>query len=479
MNAHAKGKTCYSFQADQLELKTALAMFAQANGLNIVPDTDVTGTVTLNVRNLPLEQMMRALLDASDCSWHEEDGLIRVRNFETRSFIVDYLRMARNGRGSSSATLNSATAGAGGGGGGGGGAPGGAGQSGSSVNLTADNNIDFWKDLKEGLGLILSEFGKHSLAVNTTAGIIQVSDRPSVLKNVESFLRAIGQSVHRQVDIEAELYDVTLNDQFQFGIDWVHLARAYGGTLGFGGATLPIANGAAALQDSALGGLNRTVGTGNIGGNPNTLVFQNFNTAAAINALQQQGRVEVLSQPRIRTLNNQTALIKVGTETPFFAQTFQNSQSQSGNQTASGQQITTITVGTILSITPQISDNDWVSLDISPVLTKLVGQETSPDGNATAPILDTKQASTLVRVHDGTTIVLGGLIQTENLKNETKVPLLGDLPWVGKLFTGTFKSKTKEELVIFVTPHIVREDEVSAKLPPEAGINALQMGAPH
>jgi type II secretory pathway component GspD/PulD (secretin) len=212
-----------------------------------------------------------------------------------------------------------------------------------------------------------------------------------------------------------------------------------------------------------LGGLNRLVGFGNLGGNQHTLVFTNFNTAAAVNALKQQGNVEVISKPRIRTLNNQTALIKVGTETPFFSQTFQANQSQSGNQTFSGDQITTITVGTILSITPQISDNDWIALDISPVLSSLVGTETSPSKTATAPVLDTKQASTLVRVRDGVTVVLGGLIQSEHAKNDKKVPLLGDIPGLGKLFSGTFRFKQKKELVIFVTPYIVRENESSVQ----------------
>jgi type II secretory pathway component GspD/PulD (secretin) len=241
------------------------------------------------------------------------------------------------------------------------------------------------------------------------------------------------------------------------------VAEAYGGGLGFGAATLPVAVGGAQLQDSALAGLNHIIG----GANPLALVFTNFNTSAAINALKQQGNVEVISQPRIRTLNNQTALIKVGTETPFFNETFQSQQSQSGNTTTSGDQITTITVGTILSITPQISGDDWVSLDISPVLTSLVATETSPSGTATAPVLDTKQASTLVRVRDGTTIVLGGLIQTQRARNDRKIPVLGDIPGLGKLFTGIFRSKVKKELVIFVTPHVVRENETSAPPMPE------------
>jgi len=95
-----------------------------------------------------------------------------------------------------------------------------------------------------------------------------------------------------------------------------------------------------------------------------------------------------------------------------------------------------------------------------------VATETSPSRTATAPVLDTKQASTLVRVRDGVTVVLGGLIQTEKAYNDKKVPVLGDIPGLGKLFTGTYRFKQKKELVIFVTPYIVRENEspVDSKL---------------
>src|SRR6266702_244963 len=104
---------------------------------------------------------------------------------------------------------------------------------------------------------MLTTSGKTSMSINKTAGIIQVTDRPSAIKRVEHYLASVDKSVHRQVEIEAKLYDVTLNDQFQFGIDWVQVGKAYGGALGFGGATLPVATGSAQLQDSAIGGLNR------------------------------------------------------------------------------------------------------------------------------------------------------------------------------------------------------------------------------
>src|SRR6266511_1701873 len=122
-------KKLYSFHAEGQELKSALAVFAQANGLNIVPDQDVTGQVTLDVRDLPLEKMMQALMEAHDFAWKDEGGLIRVRNTETRMFNIDYLRLSRKGEGKSLATLGSGAAGggAGGAGGGGGGGSGGGG----------------------------------------------------------------------------------------------------------------------------------------------------------------------------------------------------------------------------------------------------------------------------------------------------------------------------------------------------------------
>ena len=503
----APGRSVFSFRAEGLEMKSALALFARANNLNIVPDEDVAGTVTLDVHDLSLERMMAALLEAHDVAWTEEGGLIRVHNTQTRMYQIDYLRLSRKGTGKSNATLGSGATGGGQGGGGGGqgggggggqggggggqgGGQGGGGQSGggtsfgsgsSSVNLTAEDTIDFWKELTDEIGFMLTPAGKTSLSINKTAGIVQITDRPSAIKRVEHYLDSVGKNVHRQVEIEAKLYDVTLSDQFQFGIDWVHAVKAYGGALALGGATLPVGIGGAQLQDSALGGLNRfgIVGTSastTPGGNPTTLVFQNFNTVAAVNALKQQGSVEVISTPRIRTLNNQTALIKVGEEVPFFNTTTTILPGTTAGTSTILQEtaVSSITIGTILSITPQVSSDDWISLDISPVLTSLKSVVTlsssggggggtggggggSGASGATAPDLDTKQASTLVRVRDGTTVVLGGLIQTQKARNATKVPLLGDIPWLGKLFTGTLKANQKKELVIFVTPTIIRE----------------------
>jgi MSHA type pilus biogenesis protein MshL len=436
------GKQLFSFRAQDVELKTALALFARANRLNVIPDHDVSGRVTIDIQNLPLTNALSALLLASDCAWSQQGELILVQAAETKLFRLNYLRLTRKGTGSSSATLASG-AGSGGGGGGGAGAAGagGGGQGGSAINLQQDNFVDFWKELREELMQLLTERGKQTLAINMTAGIIQVTDRPTALRRVASYLEGMEKTVHRQVNIEAKLYDVILNDQFQLGVDWQHAAQTYGGKLTVAGApSLLTAGGGFDLKPSAF-----------------SAGFQNDNTKVLLQALKEQGEVRVISKPSIRTLNNQTALIKVGAETPFFTRNsvFLPGSTSGSTTTIQEDQVTTVTVGTVLAITPQIAPDDWITLDISPVLTSLVETRLSPSRTTTAPVLDIKQASTLIRVRSGETIVMGGLIQNETSEINRKVPLIGDIPLLGKLFQGRVNSSRRRELVMFITAQLV------------------------
>ena len=142
---------------------------------------------------------------------------------------------------------------------------------------------------------------------------------------------------------------------------------------------------------------------------------------------------------------------------PFFNQTTTFLPGTLNSNTAAFQsdQIQLITIGTILYITPQIGDNGIITMDLSPVITTLVDTRTSPSKATTAPVLDIKQASTLVRIPNGSTIVIGGLIQETTSEDERKVPLLGDIPALGALFRSKQTAKEKKELVIFLTPTIV------------------------
>jgi MSHA type pilus biogenesis protein MshL len=430
--------------------------------------------VTLDVVDLPLERLMQALLEAHDLAWSEEEGLIRVRVAQTRSYTVNYLRMTRSGKGSSAVTLSSSSStggsgggsgggGAGGGGGGGGaggggagGSGGGSGNSGSSMNLNLDNPVEFWKELEEQLAKLVTAVGRESLAINKTAGLIQVTDRPSAHKRIEGFLAQMGIAVARQVDLEAKLYDVTLNNQSQFGVDWQKIAFISGGELT--GIGSPFGNPSQLdLARNALRPSYLNPGGGAAVHRPSyTMIYESDSVKAVLNALQEQGEVNVISQPRLRTLNNQTAIMKVGTDQPFFTRQTQIVSGNGAFSESSGDNVSIITVGTVLAITPQIAADGWITLDITPAITSFVEEKQSPSGDSSAPVLDIKQSSTIVRMRDGETIVMGGLIQNGSSKAQRKIPLLGDIPGLGKLFQGNFSATQKKELVVFLTPTIVR-----------------------
>jgi type II secretory pathway component GspD/PulD (secretin) len=181
---------------------------------------------------------------------------------------------------------------------------------------------------------------------------------------------------------------------------------------------------------------------------------------AVIQALQQQGEVKTVAQPRLRALNNQTAFIKVGEDRPFFrlqqATTLQQPGiSTSYNQTQETFSISTITIGTILAVTPQIDDARMITLDVLPAITRLQAIVMSPDGRQTAPVTEVKQASTIVRLRDGETAIIGGLISEETGDTTRAVPVLGKMPLVGGAFRSTGKIRARTELVIFLTPRLV------------------------
>ena len=444
----------YSFSAKDLDIRDAVALFARSNDLNIIPDPDVTGTVSVEFRNLPIEKSLEAMLSSFGYYAEASGGLIRVRNVRTEFFTVDYLRLIRSGNGSSSANISSASskswgAGGGAGGGSGGGSGGSGGSSGSgdstSVSISKSDSVDFWSEVESQLKEMLSPSGK--IAINRVSGTIMVTDQKTHVDRIGTYLKHIKKTLHRQVDLEAQIYEVVLNDEFHFGIDWQNVmikAGEWAASSGGVPAGIPSSN---LTVQNPIGG--------NTPGQPAlSLALTKDETKIVVDALKEMGNLEVVSQPRIRTLNNQSAMIKVGTDKPFFRRSSNVTTANGGTQTQSNVEIVSVTIGTILSLTPQISDDGWITMDISPVITRLVNTAQGPDGS-TAPEVDIKQASSLVRVPQGSTVVIGGLIQNERYKTTRKVPVLGDIPGLGYAFRGVYDDTRKTELVIFITPTIV------------------------
>lgn len=441
----------YSFSAKDLDVKDALALFARNNELNIVPDTDIAGQVTVDFRNLTLEKSMEAILDTFGYYGEIDRGLIRVRKSRTEFFTVDYVRLIRSGAGSSAATITSSS-----------GSPGGSGigaqpsalgdratgntGDGASVSISKTDSIKFWDELEEQLKSVLSPSGK--LAINRMVGTIMVTDHKANVDRVATYLKQIKRALHLQVDLEAQIFEVVFDDEFHFGIDWQNvMASVEKWAISSGGTAVGIPS-SRLIVDNPIGG--RTPGRGAL-----SLAITKDQTRVVIEALKEQGHLEVVSQPRIRTLNNQAAMVKVGTDKPFFRKTSFVTAGTGPIQTTTDVHVQGVTIGTVLSLTPQISEDGWITMDISPVITRLVDSVVGPE-ESTAPEVDIKQTSSLVRVREGTTVVIGGLIQNERYKTTRKVPFLGDIPGLGYAFRGVFENKRRTELVIFITPTIVR-----------------------
>ena len=435
----AAAEPVYSFKARNMEINSALRLFATAYKLNIVADKEVNGTVSVAFHSLPFDQSMQAILGSLGYFWEEDNGLIRVRQIDQRIFTINYLRMSRTEEGSHQATVSSTSSGGSSGGSSSGGAQG------SKFSIAHSDEIAFWKELEEQLKTMVSKADYARVIVNKMSGTIQVVDDHSHVEAISMFLNKLNQAIHRQIAIEVQIVEVTLNEDFNFGIDWTALDNSLTGFV-FDVTTGNIITTALAGTAATVNPLNATVGYNSSNGNK---------FSSIVNALEEQGDVNIVSKPHIRTLNNQPALIKVGTDRTFFSRKTVVTATAAGTTNNVNDTAQVITEGIVLSITPQISEDNWVMMDVSPVLTRVISESVTADGLSTAPNVDVRQSTSIVRVKNGETIILGGLIQELDSQTERKVPGLGDIPAVGKAFSGTRQVKQKKELIIFLTPRIV------------------------
>lgn len=427
----------YSFVARNLDIAQASKLFGKSYGLNVVVDQAVTGKVSVDLTDLPFAEVMESLLGANGYYWERRGNIVYVKSWQTRTFSVDYIRLVRSGSGSSQAQVSSSSSGSEG-----------SGESAAgTMTIQQTDKVDFWTELEAQLGALISDDGR--LVVNRLAGTIQVSDQYPRVQEVAAFVEQINAAIYRQVDIEVKIVEVTLNEDQSLGVDWSRLVTNGDGEFIQGNLStlvLSPAGGRPALPPSA------DLSFSNIDGGLNKIT-------AVVKALEEQGDVDIVSQPHIRTLNNQSALIKVGTDRTFFRKEQLTDATSAGSQTFSTDVPQVVTEGIVLSITPQISMDGWITLDVSPVVTRVssVSEVVDDNGNvqSTAPNLDISQASSLVRARSGETIVIGGLIQTQQSDTIRRVPGLGHIPGLGRLFSSTYKSEAKKELIMLMTPRIV------------------------
>jgi len=338
---------------------------------------------------------------------------------------------------------------------------------GSNIQTTSEN--DFWSDLKEALKVLVSPTEGRQVVVSPQAGLVTVRALPSEIAVVKDFLNQSQESLQRQVVLEARIIEVTLNDGYQQGVRWDRIASGLTGSVNFGFSGGAIAsnfaaNTAAGIDPAinAVNGIGNSIST-DIGG-VSTLRISRGDFDGVINMLQTQGDVQMLSNPRVTVTNNQKAVIKVGQD-EYFVTDVSTSEAQSATQTenANDIELTPFFSGIALDVTPQIDRSGSVILHVHPSVTETAEQTKViqvGDQQILLPLAQSniRESDTVIRARDGEIVVIGGLMETVTSEQESKTPLLGDIPFIGNAFKNKAKTQSKRELVILIRPSVVQPD---------------------
>jgi MSHA type pilus biogenesis protein MshL len=394
--------------------------------LSVESGIDLAKPVTVRLKNASLREALdMVVVKGSGYAWKIRDGSLDVTRFEEKIYQLDYLDMGGQTEidigGDMLATSVEA-----------------AGVSGKfqvKAQRSAERN-DVWTGVEEGLKALKSPEG--TLRINRNAGIIYLADTPTRIETMVNFLDSLKESLHRQVFIEAKIMEVKLNDASQYGIDWTNLQILFESEWG-------------ALPDS----FDLFVNGGSTIALANQSAFQ-----AVIDFLRTQGEVSVLSNPHLAVMNGQSAVFTVGFQYPFgdISGVDQNLDTDVVTFRSS---IRRVILGLQLGLTPQISRDGIISLLIVPTITR-IKEEVPVNIPLTAtqsqtilnPVIDLQELATTVRVREGQSVVLAGLISQIKDLDQEGLPWLNEVPLLKYLFGQFRESYENSELVIVLTPYI-------------------------
>jgi MSHA biogenesis protein MshL len=451
---------------------------------------EVSGMISVNLKDVTVFEALDAIRELYGYDYRVEGTRIYVKplTIQTRVFQVNYLTGSRKGtsdiRVASGSVSDSATGagipGAGNPNAGMPGAPGGM-QTLNSSKISTSSTSDFWMELKASLEAIVGNKEGRGVVISPQAGIVVVRAMWDDLRNVDAYLKATQLSVDRQVILDAKILEVELNDGFQSGINWAAFrsganSRVSGGILSPGTVLQnqgTLATGAASIDSATrtfsgaqlASNAGRDIVTGGAAGPGGLfgLAFQSSNFAALISFLETQGTVHVLSSPRIATMNNQKAVLKVGKD-EFFVTGISTTTSATGNTSTT---TPTVTVqpffsGIALDVTPQIAEAGNVILHIHPSVSNVTTVDKPLNfgsvGTFTLPLASStiSETDSVVRGQDGQIVAIGGLMRQSTVSDRSQLPGAGNVPVLGGLFRNTSQAMQKRELVILLKPTIVQ-----------------------
>ena len=480
----------YSVVVNQVPVRELLFALARDARVNVDIHSGIEGTVTLNAIDQTLPQLLTRIASQVEMRF-ELDGPNLIVQPDTpflRSYRVDYVNMSRDVTGAVSintqiaSTSSAAVTGSGGAGGAGNiGTQGGNAGNSSSTRIENVARNRFWESLERNIRDLLHETDKMlpdsmstpapaatpatdagggpatpatverratfreaaSVILNPETGVINVRATSRQHEKVQEFISQVTRIARRQVLIEATIAEVQLTDNYQQGIDWT--AFAGGGKRG--GATVSLKTSSTDLTTNAP----FAIGLG-----------RGRELVDSIKLLETYGDVKVLSSPKLSVMNNQTALLKVVNNIVYFeikSDVVANTNTQAIRSFTATPR--SVSVGLVMAVTPQISADGYVLLNVRPTISRKVGdaQDPTPDLSSPnlVPVIQTRELESVMRVASGETAVLGGLMQDElNFKRDS-VPGVSALPFIGALLSARNETSRKTELVVLIRPVVIND----------------------
>jgi len=425
---------------------------------NMVVHPDVKGTISLELKNVSIPQVLDAVQKVYGYDYKKTDigYVIYPSTLQTKTFKIDRLDLLREGKSdtfvSSGQTGNSSQAY--------GnqqnqnftqpninnqsnnGSMTGMRSSGSSITTTTET--DFWKELDEALRTLIAVDKEATVVINKQSGVVIARAKPMQLREIENFLATTQNQISRQVILEAKIIEVVLNDSHQDGVEWKSIIR----------------------EGLEAGAVTFTGGLYTLASNAGSFTVGDF--TGVVSLLDSQGKTNVLSSPRISTLNNQQAIIKVGQDETFVTGISPGivvSSGISGGTVQPAPILSAFFSGIALDVTPQINDGGDITLHIHPSITKVESKdrEYKIDGFGSTSVVPTalstiRESDSIVKSKNGQIIVLGGLMQDTSKEDKEGVYGLSRIPYLGNLFRVDKGNTEKTELVILLKASLINSN---------------------